>query len=175
MKCEDFTQWLQQRLDDRAELTMPPEISDHVVRCDSCRGQLSAWNQISSILPVERPEIRANVHSRTVRSNSIVWVSAAAAVILLALFIGRQRHVEDALVAQAIPNSELSTSDTQVNKDVRAISVDPVSLWQEIQSRDWVAQSMPTVESVRDSFAPMGRSLVQAMTILATGGRDQPS
>ena len=181
MRCEDFTEWLQQSLDDRADLAMPPEINDHVVRCESCRGQMNAWNQISTILPVDRPPIMATDTTSAPRANLVLWIGAVAALILVGFFAAQRLPSEGSAIAQAEPISKIepvttiaddATNDTRT---VSSLNVDPASLWQEIQSRDWVAQSMPTVESVRDTFAPMGRSLVQAMTILATGGRDQPS
>ena len=181
MNCRDFTEWLQQRLDDRADLAMPPEINDHVVRCESCRGQLNAWNQISTILPVDRPPIMATDRASRARANLVLWISGVAAVILVGFFLAQRPPAEVTAIAQAEPTSKLGTDTpfgddmTRHAKAASSLNVDPASLWQEIQSRDWVAQSMPTVESVRDTFAPMGRSLVEAMTILATGGRDQPS
>ena len=174
MRCDDFTQWLQQRLDDRADLSMPTEINDHVVGCESCRGQLNAWNQISSILPVDRPPIRANDQPTSGRVNVMLWVSAAATV-LLAFFVGQRLSSDAPVVVQVQLETQQRIDSDPESSITLPMSVDPASLWQDIQSRDWIAQSMPAIESVRDSIAPMRRSVVQAMTILATGGRDQPS
>lgn len=53
--------------------------------------------------------------------------------------------------------------------------VDPTLWWRRVQDRDWVGQTMPTVRSLREGVAPLGRSLMRAVTILTIGGRDQTS
>jgi hypothetical protein len=55
------------------------------------------------------------------------------------------------------------------------LNVDPVGWWRDVQDRDWVSQTMPTVRSMQEGVAPLGRTLMRAMTILTTGGRDQTS
>ncbi|EMI18124.1 hypothetical protein RMSM_04939 [Rhodopirellula maiorica SM1] len=51
----------------------------------------------------------------------------------------------------------------------------PVAWFHDVQQRDWLGQTIPTVESFRDGVAPIGRSLLRAVTILTTSGKDQPS
>ena len=53
--------------------------------------------------------------------------------------------------------------------------LDPVLWWQSVQDRDWVQETMPTVRSVRQGVAPLGRTLVRAVTILTIGGEGQTS
>jgi hypothetical protein len=60
-----------------------------------------------------------------------------------------------------------------------------VSWWKGIQGsewvdRDWIQQNwvnrtMPTVRSMQEGVAPLGRTLMRAVTILTLGGRDQTS
>jgi hypothetical protein len=53
--------------------------------------------------------------------------------------------------------------------------LDPAGWWRSVQDRDWVSQTMPAVQSVKQGVAPIGRSLMRAVTILTTGGYDQTS
>ncbi|GAA5506677.1 hypothetical protein [Novipirellula caenicola] len=51
----------------------------------------------------------------------------------------------------------------------------PVAWFHSVQPQNWLGQTMPTVESFREGVAPIGRSLLRAVTILTTAGKDQPS
>lgn len=53
--------------------------------------------------------------------------------------------------------------------------LDPAGWWRSVQDRDWVGQTMPAVQSVKQGVAPIGRSLLRAVTILTTSGHDQTS
>jgi hypothetical protein len=53
--------------------------------------------------------------------------------------------------------------------------LDPALWWRSVQDRDWVGQTMPAVQSVKDGVAPIGRSLIRAVTILTMGGHNQTS
>ena len=53
--------------------------------------------------------------------------------------------------------------------------LDPAGWWRSVQDRDWVGQTMPTVQSVKEGVAPLGRTLMRAVTILTIGGQDQTS
>jgi hypothetical protein len=55
-----------------------------------------------------------------------------------------------------------------------ASETDPTDWWNSVQDRDWLGQTMPTVNSVREGVAPIGRSLLRAVTILA-GGSERTS
>jgi hypothetical protein len=42
--------------------------------------------------------------------------------------------------------------------------------WQRVGGQEWVDRTVPAMRSVRDGVAPLGRSFIQAVTILAGGG-----
>jgi hypothetical protein len=44
-----------------------------------------------------------------------------------------------------------------------------------VQRRDWVGNTMPTVRTVQEGVAPLGRTLMRAVTILTLGAREQTS
>ncbi|WP_372718552.1 hypothetical protein [Novipirellula sp.] len=69
------------------------------------------------------------------------------------------------------------TSLSMLGAENRAYGMrtNPVAWFHDVQQRDWLGQTMPTVESFRDGVAPIGRSLLRAVTILTTSGKDQPS
>lgn len=50
------------------------------------------------------------------------------------------------------------------------IDLDPAIWWQGVRNRDWVGHTMPAIESVQRGVAPLGRTLIRAVTILTTGG-----
>ena len=193
MNCDDFTQWLQTGLDERRDLRMPRDVRRHYNECDSCRGQMEAWNQISAILPGESPiPTQSNLHRQRIAAISGI-VSAIAAVWIVSFFIGQQENPRT--IAQVTPPTpaKLSSMDTMVSEGTTVsestvgrsrghrfeplvvISVDdqdkvgPAAWWGRLQNRDWIDRTMPAVQSVRDGVAPLGRSFVRAVTILTSG------
>ena len=58
-------------------------------------------------------------------------------------------------------------------------NIDATNFWQRVQERDWIQRTMPTVmptvQSIQDGVAPIGRSFVDVVRILTTGGRETPS
>ena len=96
-----------------------------------------------------------------------------AAVLLVALMANRgDPDRVEAVVADTAQTRTPVRSDALVQTGT---DLDPASWWRSVQDRDWVGQTMPAVRSVREGVAPLGRSLMRAVTILAIGGRDQTS
>ena len=62
---------------------------------------------------------------------------------------------------------------TQANAAIA--NVDPTAWWQQLQNRDWIGQTMPTVQSVRAGVEPFGKPFKQAVSILTMGGQGQTS
>tara|TARA_R110002049_G_scaffold2750_8_gene22159 strand:- start:78294 stop:78959 length:666 start_codon:yes stop_codon:yes gene_type:complete len=67
------------------------------------------------------------------------------------------------------------TIATSANDSSIHSTVDAAQWWQDVQQRDWVAQTMPTVRSVREGVAPLGRSILQAVSILTIGSGERTS
>ena len=156
MSCQDFSDRLQRLLDRRR----PPERDQRLIRhangCQECRRKLIAWQQIAAVVQSD-PE--------TVRGGWRWAVPALAAAIVLAVLFNRglDREPEGADRVASLETVEVDSPQT----------LDPAGWWRDVQSRDWVAETMPTVQRVSDSVAPLGRSLMQAVTLLTLGGGER--
>tara|TARA_R110002073_G_scaffold65408_34_gene163530 strand:+ start:9095 stop:9718 length:624 start_codon:yes stop_codon:yes gene_type:complete len=121
-------------------------------------------------------------------------VLAAAAVILVAFRMPPTPTLSPSaessialLVPESSPSLENPSSSLEDRMPKTGLSMlgaenpaygmrtNPVAWFHDVQQRDWLGQTMPTVESFRDGVAPIGRSLLRAVTILTTAGKDQPS
>ena len=187
MNCDEFSQVMHQRLDHRESIDDDGDLSRHARRCESCRAQLEAWRQIASIMPRSAPVVSSTTTSlpsgrlpvaddgSTPRRVVLAAAGLAAAVLLIVVL------VRDDSIA---PDDSQSVSSVAVDEGIRpgeAVlaqstgQLDPALWWQDVQQRDWVGRTMPTVKLVREGVAPIGRSLMRAVTILTIGGRDQTS
>lgn len=200
MNCDDFNDWLHSRLDSRTILAISHDAKTHLEQCNLCRGQLDAWKQISSILPTDDfakaidPVSTTQISHRRNRSRTATWALVGAAVFIgctltIAQTIRRANTVVvvDVSVNQDSKSSvfgETSADATPVARDNNIVvhsaelttpTIDPSSWWQEVQGTDWIGNSMPTMQSMRDGVAPLGRSLVQAVTLLTRFGGGQTS
>lgn len=155
MNCDEFDDRLQQALDDRASPRSDPDLSRHADRCAACRHQLQAWERIAAVIPV---------HPRVSRRRSRL-VATLAAGILIAVVVRGFTSTE--------PANGTGDLEIETPTDLAAAQVDPSGWWRQVQDRDWVAQTMPAVRSVREGVAPLGRSLLQAVTLLTTGSGDR--
>jgi hypothetical protein len=106
---------------------------------------------------------------RKAHVRSVAAVAGLAAAILCMVTMGP--HSQDALP----PRVDSASVEHDPAVLVQTGELDPALWWQSVQNRDWVGQTMPAVQSVRDGVAPIGRSLMRAVTILTTGGGEQTS
>ncbi len=184
MKCEDFADWLQTTLDERNRLKLPPDLAQHVQECECCRGQLDAWHQIASLLPTanlvtETPRVDHPVSgNHATRGNHVTLVASMLAVAAgIALIVSVARTGTDSPGSpegsEKIAKVQSVQEATQANAAIA--NVDPTAWWQQLQNRDWIGQTMPTVQSVRAGVEPFGKPFKQAVSILTMGGQGQTS
>ena len=113
-----------------------------------------------------------------------VFLAAAAVVI----FAFRLPQTPESAIASADPGPSLPSTHAEnvglpidglpmlgAESSAYMMRTDPAAWFQDVQQRDWLGQTMPTVESFRDGVAPIGRSLLRAVTILTTSGHGRPS
>ena len=177
MNCDDFGQRLHERLDHRLSLRGDRVLCQHAERCESCRTQMDVWEQISPLIG-PTPDRQTLQNSVVQKSQgdcrrvlmTVSWFTGLAAIFLLA-FSGIRDANESAqpTMEESSPNTALPLL-AQTAEDL-----DPAMWWRSVQDRDWVGQTMPTVRSVKEGVAPLGRTLMRAVTILTIGGQDQTS
>ncbi|QDT08553.1 anti-sigma factor family protein [Planctomycetes bacterium K23_9] len=203
MNCDDFNEWLHTRLDQHCEPIESTQIRDHTKHCAACRGQLEAWQQISSVLPTNRLHDAVSIvpaPRKNVSAAAMIVLACSASVI--GIFFGvswtTQPGTPVALAEHASPNiarpsvqppaslteSAFATDDqpaapySVVTPD-SVVTIDPGSWWVRVNERDWIDSTMPnvmpTVNSMRDGVAPLGRSFAQAVALLTRMGGDQAS
>lgn len=165
MDCKEFAQRMHERLDNRHALEADDELCRHAQGCEACRSQLDAWQLVSSVMP-SQPVVAPAKRGGNEYSRSLLAVVTVAAAILWMVSV--VPYVEEPIEQRV---EEAPTALAQVSAD----QLDPADWWQSVQERDWVGQTMPTVRSVQEGVAPLGRSLMRAVTILTVGGREQTS
>ncbi|MFK8115475.1 MAG: anti-sigma factor [Rubripirellula sp.] len=170
MNCDDFGQQLNDRLDDRLPIDCG-ELRDHARECASCQAQMDAWQQISSILPAGSVAVSRSDSSRRYAGGRAF---AIAAVLLVAFTIHWKTDLGQAFSQSGSVPSQVDRGD-EATVLAQAGDLDPIGWWREVQDRDWINQTMPTVKSVQQGVAPIGRSLMRAATILTIGGPNQTS
>ncbi len=191
MNCEEFAQRMHHCLDHRSALEDQGDLASHASQCESCRAQLEAWQQISSIMPEVTVEVRGDETTGDTRGKSIaMFMGLAAAVLFAAVSLWGRADIDTPVVADStIGNPTVAARDDGEMAEVTgaesgsrptmlaqaAVELDPTSWWQSVQDQDWVDRTMPAVRSVQEGVAPLGRSLMRAVTILTTGGHDQTS
>ncbi len=184
--CQQFRQRLQQCLDERRGVSSDQSLIAHSRECPSCGRDLRAWYNVESALtqrcvpPIERPSHRfasprwsvavatlliviAAVYSRT-GSSSAIFGDGAVMTELDATI------EQNAMISQGVATSLHERSDQRL-----LAQLDPMIWWQDVRSKDWVGRTMPAVESVHAGVAPLGRTLMRAVTILTTGGTSDAS
>ena len=168
MNCEHFQRRMQTRLDNRWSLDEDSQMMEHSERCVDCLAQLNAWRSIE--LAIGLP-VASKAAAESSASRVKVWTAAAvAASALIAFsFVGGDRsEVVEPLAFANTTHSQTEAVDFQT-------TVQAVQWWETIRQRNWMAQTMPTVRSVQSGVAPLGRSLIQAVTILTVGDPNQTS
>ncbi|TWU57485.1 hypothetical protein [Rubripirellula reticaptiva] len=169
-RCAQFEQRMHERLDQRRPLSADAVLTSHADHCARCQQTLDAWRSIDLALPSPRPAANSasvlrpqSLSTSQTSSLSLAWIALAAMVLATMTGLAFYSNQPVAPTAQAyvpaVPNELLEHAD-------------PVAWWNEARDRDWISQTMPTVRSVREGVAPLGRSLIRAVTILTTGTGD---
>ena len=188
MNCEHFHQRMHLRLDDRLSLDSDPELIRHAEVCTDCGSQLHAWRSIESVLgpaligpaltgrsmigpSMIGPAVNYGTSQPAkVDRRKVYSALAVAGLLFLAVgFVGSKLFD----IADQVALSD-STTAPAAPIDIQA-SLDAAEWWATIRDRDWLAQTMPAVRSVQKGVAPLGRSLIQAVTILTVGDPSQTS
>lgn len=145
---------MQQLIDEGSTLPNDAVLSSHTQRCSECRERMEVWNQIETVLGQSSPPAQPASQNRLALYSAIV---ALAAAVLIAFFVSLPN---DERVSQNVATESVLQHDDA--------AIDPAIWWQTVQDRDWIGETMPAVNSVRDGVAPLGRSILQAVAILTT-------
>ena len=176
MNCNDFLERLQRCLDDRVRPESDRAIVRHTQQCEHCRRQLATWHQVSLLMPTGSVDTVDGGNGTSMR-KPLAGLAAAAllAFVLMTSLRDRdpgsatRRDLRESTSAQVLDGDQPRSwvmADNELN---------PADWWQQVNHREWVGQTMPTVRSMKQGVAPLGRTLMRAVTILTTGGRDQAS
>lgn len=172
MKCADFHDRLQELIDQRVDVDSDQLIGEHAAECAQCCDRMIAWRRIHSVVSpkVTRPKVTAPSVNR--RSKWIAYATVAAALLFT---VGWQFAKSDTDPSKTtIVAQQPSNADAATDRDIESLLAQSEAAdWWAAEGGDWVAQTMPAVRNVRKGMAPLGRSLLQAVTILTIGGGDQ--
>lgn len=179
MNCQQFSRRMQRLIDARRQPETDRRLTKHMRGCPGCRERLETWQQIAGLMP-------AAVPNRIRRQGRETWqlaASALAGLILVAVLwrsIDRRADVSlDPLPSRPIAESTNTRTDgfqsgtIQSGTLLAATDIDPVGIWYRVQDQDWMERTIPAVRNVRESVAPLGRSLRQALTMLTIGRGDR--
>ncbi len=159
MTCDEFSELLQEEIDNRHPIEQCTRLVEHCHRCKNCHQQFDTWRLIESAITL--PSQQKHRRSRPVASFTLA--TSALLLISIGMFKRSNEHSPEvhhiASASQALRPPAL---DARERKD------DPIVWIQGVHERYWVEQTMPTVSSFRAGVAPMGRSLLKAVTILTT-------
>lgn len=176
MTCEDFVQRMHERLDQRKALEADEQLVQHARNCTNCRSQLDMWAKIAPLMkadlavPVTIDGMGSNADLLGLRVIPPLLTAGLAAAILIAVVgITTTKPYQQTTIVNA-PTSSSTPILAQATGEL-----DPVVWWRSVQDRDWVGETMPTVQSVKEGVAPLGRTLVRAVTILTIGGEGRTS
>lgn len=172
MNCDDFGQRMHQQLDHRLPLESDDSLWHHAENCDSCRAQMEAWQRIAPLVGREvaaAPALESGARGTKMLIAATVVVGLAAGFLIA--FTGFP--TPDEAAQPTMVETPTSPSSSLLAQTVPEL--DPAGWWRSVQDRDWVGQTMPTVQSVKEGVAPLGRTLMRAVTILTIGGQDQTS
>ena len=174
MRCEDFHERMHDRLDQRLPLKSDQYLSHHAANCQDCRSEMQIWIELA---PLVKSDSRGSTVSTGVSLGSAAKGYRAippmlTAVIAVAILIAVVGISPTESTSKPIILEESASLDTLAQATGE---LDPVVWWRSVQDRDWVEETMPTVRSVRKGVAPLGRTLVRAVTILTIGGEGRTS
>lgn len=188
MHCEQFSDRLNQLLDDRCDPSLDMELASHASDCGDCQRQLDCWrlvdNQLvqpsvsANVLP---PCIHAHAHAPSAnrkwvangfarlqgRQRSIAWLTMAAAVCWMTLTFDQSRPTLQPQPPISSSNSTLETAEIPNfnlqqfdlrNLDLR---IDEPRWWGEMASA-----SLRPVQPITNGFRPLTNSFQSALQIL---------
>ena len=184
MNCHDFGLRLHECLDERISVDGDRELQRHADGCDSCRAELDAWQQIASIMPTPPVDqhtsstVNHTANRTLVAPTGMTAAGLAAALLIAFTWFHREPDTVAELVSQSNAPELLDdspvTHERQDQHDQDG-ELNPAAWWQDVRNHDWMGKTMPAVESVRDGVAPLGRSLIRAVSLLAVGGGNRTS
>ncbi len=171
MRCEEFREHLHKRLDQRLPLGSDRNLHRHAANCEECWSELRVWLEIGPLLESggsDCDEFDVPPSSKGYHVLAPMLMAVVAAAILIAVVgISPTKSDSQPILSEGSP---FPGTLAQVTGEL-----DPVVWWRSVQDRDWVEETMPTVRSVRQGVAPLGRTLVRAVTILTIGGEGRTS
>ena len=174
MQCEDFLERMHERLDQRLSLGADPDLVCHAVNCDDCRSQMQIWIEIAPLVESdskdfsESPEFDPGFAAKAYRViPPTLTAGLAVAILFVVVGIYPTKSASKPIIGDVSASSGTLAQATG--------ELDPVVWWRSVQDRDWVEETMPTVRSVGKGVAPLGRTLVRAVTILTIGGEGRAS
>ena len=171
MRCEDFLELMHERLDQRLPLRSNHELSRHAANCEDCRMQMQVWLEIAPLVqsgPLEPVDVDSGVPSKGYRAiPPTLTAGLAVAILIVVVGISPTKSTPKPIIRDVSASSGTLAHATG--------ELDPVVWWRSVQDRDWVEETMPTVRSVGKGVAPLGRTLVRAVTILTIGGEGRTS
>ena len=167
MNCDHFQQRMQRRLDRRLNLSADPELARHAKSCGPCQDKMNTWQSIAFV--IEGVDRFGAADCESVARRSMYPSLVVAALLLIAVgFAGSKLLTATDQVVLTESTNASSTGDVHT-------SLDALEWWASVRDRDWLAQAMPAVRSVQQGVAPLGRSLLQAVTVLTVGDPGQAS
>jgi hypothetical protein len=173
MNCDDFLIRMHECIDARLPFESDIHLQEHVRQCPSCCNQWYAWVHISAVVsPMNVDEQKFAGREIAGRRSfakklSRSCVGLAVVAVIAAVIVPMHSNEIDSVLEPSLQHTSSVTGMTPTIEMDSA--VDAAEWWQEVQSRDWIAQTMPTVRRVRDGVAPFGRSIIQAVAILTVG------
>lgn len=189
MNCDEFLSQMHECIDQQLPIESDAKLQDHVDHCSTCRSQWNAWTEISTAFAPLQVCQPARVEQAPVSDQgfrkSHVRLGLSLAVAMTVLFVFANRH-PDGTDSVAKTGAQSTDSFTGVERPVGAailgapeissgLHPEAAAWWQDVQQRDWLAQTMPAVLRVRNGVAPYGRTLLQAVSILTVGGGEKTS
>ena len=171
MRCEEFLEHLHDRLDRRLPLGLDPTLEQHAANCEECWSEMRVWLEIGPLLESGHSG-RAGVHITPSSNGYSVLPPMLMAVLAVAILISVVGISPTKSNSKPILRDGSASSGTLTQATAE---LDPLVWWQSVQDRDWVEETMPTVRSVRKGVAPLGRTLVRAVTILTIGAEGRAS
>lgn len=183
MNCEEFDQSMQLRLDARQSLWTDRALLDHASRCEGCEFKMRTWSEIDRVMLPPRPLTPATDGQRSGRVKTpaifarVIVGLAASVLIVMVMWPHPSRSIvrspQEPLLRDVTADSTPAAAvHSTAGMALVAAEMDPATWWRGVQDHDWIGQTMPAVQSLREGVAPLGRSLRRAVTMLTIGGAD---
>lgn len=173
--CQEFSDRLQRCADERRAPRDDAGLISHTRACPPCREDLDAWMRLEAVLhDGTSPRFAAGPRRRRATP---AWSVAAAVMVMVTAGIFYRLGDSGATDGNATawnkvenPAIEQIVVAPALADRLEIADLDPALWWHDVRNRDWVGQTMPAIESVQQGVAPLGRTLMRAVTILTTGG-----